>query len=129
MGTLFLPSLEEKRWIEINEVSRTEAQEFIDAFSAKVAQKRTLTAPKKVTSDSYQEYNLIEEIVSWDVSEIIDALVTSEVRQHRGMRAVFVDVDDNSTILVGTAVVYGANYAMVGFDDETIPGIILGLDL
>ena len=126
MSYLLLPSLEEKRWIRIEDLSQSEAELFINDFEARVKASRTLNTPKDTTPDAFQIYNLVDLSIEDDyhIEDVIEALAESEVPKHRGSRAVFVDAD-TSTIIVGTTVVYGRNYAMVGFDDATLPQEIM----
>ena len=124
MGILLLPSLEEKRHIILDGVSQTEAEMFITDFTNRVKASRRLSTPKKHIDDEFKIYNLIENVADWDVHEIFEELVESDVPRHRGSRAVFID-EDTDTIIVGTTVVYSANWAMVGFDDETVETTIL----
>lgn len=126
MSYLLLPSLEAKRLLKITDLSQAEAEMFIKDFEARVKASRTLNTPKDTISDAFQIYNLVDLSIEADyvVEEFANELAESKISQHRGSRAVFVDHDIN-TIIVGTSVVYGRNYAMIGFDDVTIPQDIL----
>lgn len=124
MGLLLLPSLEEKRHIRLENLSQAEAEQFIRDLETRVVASRRLSTPKTTIVDSFKTYQLIDDLNSLDIEELAEELAESTVPQHRGIRAVFVD-EDTDTILVGTTVVYSANWAMIGFDDETLADTIL----
>lgn len=127
MGILLLPSLEEKRHIRLENISQTEAELFIKDLEARVKTSRSLKTPKDTIADSFKSYRLLNNLPDFDIEDILETIAESDVPQHRGIRAVFID-EDTDTILVGTTVVYSANWAMVGFDDETIADKILEFD-
>lgn len=124
MGILLLPSLEEKRHIRLENISQTEAELFIKNLEDRVKASRTLNTPKDSTPDAFQTYRLRDDMDEFDYDDLATDLSESDVPKHRGIRAVFADYETD-TVLVGTSVVYGANYAMVGFDDSTIAQTIL----
>lgn len=124
MGILLLPSLEEKRHIRLEEISQTEAELFIKNLEDRVKASRTLNVPKDSTTDAFLTYRLRDDLDVFDLETLSAELSESEVPKHRGIRAVFFNEDDG-TVIVGTSVVYGATYAMVGFDDSTIAQTIL----
>lgn len=105
MGVLLLPSLEEPRHIRMDNLSKTEAVLFITDFENRVKASRKLKNPSLHIDDSHKTYNLIENLSDYDINDIFTELETSEVPQHRGIRAVFID-EDSDTIIVGTTVVY-----------------------
>ncbi len=127
MGILLLPSLEEKRFIRLEDISQTEAELFIKDFESRVKASRSLKSPKDTIDDSFKSYRLLNNLSDYDIEDILETVSESKVPQHRGIRAAFVD-EDSDTILVGTTVVYSANWAMVGFDDITIDDTILGFE-
>lgn len=128
MGILLLPSLEEKRHIRLENISQTEAELFIKDLEVRVKASRSLKTPKDTIADSFKSYRLLLNLADdFDIEEILETIAESDVPQHRGIRAVFID-EETDTILVGTTVVYSANWAMVGFDDETIADKILEFD-
>lgn len=129
MGILLLPSLEEKRHIRLENISQTEAELFIKDLEVRVKASRSLKTPKDTIADSFKSYRLLLNLADdFDIEEILETIAESDVPQHRGIRAVFVD-EETDTILVGTTVVYSANWAMVGFDDETVADKILEFDI
>lgn len=128
MGILLLPSLEEKRHIRLENISQTEAELFIKDLEVRVKASRSLKTPKDTIADSFKSYRLLLNLADdFDIEEILETIAESDVPQHRGIRAVFID-EETDTILVGTTVVYSANWAMVGFDDETVADKILEFD-
>ena len=127
MGLLLLPSLKEKRHIRIENLSQNEAEKFIKDLEARVSAERTLKTPDTRITDSFKVYRLIEDLQYMDIDEIADELKDSTVPKHRGIRAVFID-EETDTIIVGTTVVYSANWAMIGFDDSTIEDTILSFE-
>lgn len=127
MGILLLPSLEEKRHIRMENISQTEAELFIKDLEARVKTSRNLKTPKDTIADSFKSYRLLNDLADFDIEAILETVAESDVPQHRGIRAAFID-EETDTILVGTTVVYSANWAMVGFDDETVADNILEFD-
>lgn len=127
MGILLLPSLEEKRHIRLENISQTEAEMFIKNLEDRVKASRSLKTPKDTIGDAFKSYRLLNNLPDFDIEDILETVAESQVPQHRGIRAAFVD-EDTDTILVGTTVVYSANWAMVGFDDSTIDQTILDYD-
>lgn len=119
MGLLFLPSLEEKRFIRMEDVSVTEAKEFIAAFDAKLQATRKLKSPVKSTPDSALEYYILSNLIDYDLDEIVEVLIEADIPGTRGSRAVFIDVDTD-LILVGTSIVYSRNWATMNVLDDTI---------
>ena len=125
LGVLLLPSLHEDRHIIIENLNESEATAFIDTFTLGVLSNRKLSTPKKQIPDTYQTYNLLDDEEEYfDHLEMAEELAISTVPKHRGRRAVFINYDTNG-IIVGTAVVYNKNWAMIGFDDDTLPESIL----
>lgn len=127
MGILLLPSLEQKRHIRIENLSQSEAEEFINEFNYKVTLSRKLQQLPSPISDTFLIYRLLNDIASLDIEAILEELSESTVPKCRGLRAVFID-EKTDTILVGTDVVYSANWATIGFNDETIIDTILDYD-
>lgn len=126
MGILRIPSLEEKRSIVIENISQSEAEYFILDFEGRVRTNRSLKAQNDSVVDSFITYRLLEDLYSYDVVDIIDTLVISETPGARGLRAVFIEEEDD-TILVGTTVVYSRNWAAVGVNDKSLAQTILDM--
>lgn len=123
MGLLLLPSLEEKRHIRMENISKDEAILFINDFETRVKASRKLKTPSVQIDDAFKVYKLLDDDADYFVDDLADYLGESNVPQHRGIRAVFIDEDTND-IIVGTTVVYSASWAMVGFDDMTVDAMI-----
>lgn len=124
-GVLYLPSLKEKKFIEVKNLDLDEALVLIDDFTAKVASNRKT----KDTGDAIGSAVVYVNSFVFngsdigfddeDSEEIIHALKLADTRGIRGARAVFIDQSDG-TFAVGTAVVYNANWATLNFEDNTI---------
>lgn len=121
MGTLYLPSLKEKKFLVMHNVSEEEAIEFIDDFSEKVKNNRKI---KNVGSHA-SNFELFKNIINdaavdpdFFATEIFDMLSVSDARGIRGSRAIFAEED--GTFGVGTAVIYNQNWASINFSDNTI---------
>lgn len=121
---LFLPSLKAHgEFINIGNVHWDEALDFIENFNSRVEASRKLKYNDNATTELVEEFkgnlnlkNLIEE---GSLGDLVEALTKSNIPGKRGLRAVFVDVE-NDTIAVGTAVVYNQNWAMRGVSDASI---------
>jgi hypothetical protein len=125
MGTLFLPSLVAKKFLEIKNLSLAEATEFCNNFTARVKEKRKVKQAGAddtnliIISDylhTHPGYALVDDL---DESEFFDVLAISTTSGVRGARPVFVDLERN-VVGVGTTVVYNQNWASVNFDDNTL---------
>lgn len=127
MGIMLLPSLEEKRLIRLDDISQTEAELFMKNFEDRVVASRQLKTPSATINDAYQVYRLVDNLEDYDIDEMLHELADSVVPRQRGLRAVFVDVESN-TIVVGTTIVYSANWAMIHVDDAGIAETILDYD-
>src|SRR5690606_33776369 len=112
-----------KRVICITDLSRSEAEYFIEDFTSRVSETRKLSTPKKRIDDSFKVYHIIPNLENYDTTSMAYELCESEVPLHRGLRAVYIN-EDTDEIIVGTTVVYSANWAMLHFDDETIETIL-----
>lgn len=123
MGVLFVPSLNEKRLIFVNNINRDEALAVIENFNQRVLASRKVKTAVNATSELYKEYQFFDTEAKPDFSAgLTEFLAQSSVPQTRGLRCSFVD---KNGIVVGTTVVYNQNWATVGFVDETIPETIV----
>lgn len=128
MRILLLPSLETNNsTITITNLSQSEAEMFISDFTRRVISSRKLKTPKKTIDDDFKIYRLIPHLNEYDIEDIAGELSYSFTPGHRGMRAVFVD-DETDTIIVGTAVVYNHNWAIVNYDDDTLEDDIMDFE-
>lgn len=121
---LFLPSLTNHgEFINVGPVHQDEAMDFISNFNMRVGASRKIKFNDESTSDSVEEFkgnlNLKALVEEGSLGDLVEALTKSNIPGKRGLRAVYVDVE-NDTILVGTTVVYNANWAMLGVEDATI---------
>jgi len=142
---LLLPSLEEKRFINISLVSQAEAIRFTQKFTDDVKASRKL----KAADDSGVDDDIIFYSNFFDLSVLADhvnhlknglssetdismtltlleamhSLAVSEVRGVRGARAIFINPETN-TVGVGTTVVYNKNWATLNFEDDNILQLI-----
>lgn len=142
---LLLPSLEEKRFINISVVSQAEASAFAKRFTDDVKASRKLKAA--ADDDEYDDITFYSNHVDLDsLTDSVDrikagfasesdieasisliqamgSLAVSEVRGVRGARAIFVNPETN-TVGVGTTVVYNRNWATLNFEDVNMVQLI-----
>ena len=121
MGTLFLPSLKEKKFFEIKNVSLEDATEMVTEFTEKVKTGHKIKDTGQAQTSLAVFNNVLEDHCDYydeDFEAIADVLKIADTRGTRGARAVFVEED--GTFAVGTTVVYNRNWATVNFADSTV---------
>lgn len=118
MGLMLLPSLEEKRFIAIDNVSKDEAQKLAEWFTAQVRQNRKVVDRDQVGPLEFY-YNMVDKVVENGGAEFLSNLSVSTVPGTRGARILYFD-DETDILGVGTTIVYNRNHATVGFQDNTI---------
>lgn len=127
---LYLPSLEEKRFIVLSNISQTEALQQAEEFTNRVKSSRRL----KGESDTGVDDDMIFYTNTFDfsgfqgfdpvtLSEFIMALLEnlsiSDIAGTRGARAIFLDLEKN-IFGIGTTVVYNRNWATLNVFDDTV---------
>ena len=126
MGTLFLPSLTEKKFHKISDVTLEEATNFMKDFTQRIVANHKIKNTGNATHEPTVYHGLIDldsfdESIAEDIASSIKIANTPGVR---GARAVY--VEENGTFAVGTTVVYNRNWATIGFDDDTILDTLRG---
>ena len=120
MGILFLPSLIEKKFIEISNVTLEEATEFIKNLTTRVTAHHKIKNAGTALNEPILFSGILEDL-DYDLVEMEDISLVIRIANTsgtRGARAVF--VDEHGTFAVGTTVIYNRNWATIGFDDNTI---------
>lgn len=124
MGIMCLPSLTEKKFVVIKNVSLIEAKNFADDFTARLIASRKTKDAGETPGTLVVYENMLESLDFRGeddeiAAEMFEALMLSNVTGIRGARVVYMDCD-TGTFAVGTAVVYNLNWATINFDDNTI---------
>lgn len=121
MGTLFLPSLTEKKFHVVSDVTLAEASTFMQDFTNHVADNRKTKNNGATCAEPIVFTNIIDfdDLLYFEPEDLANSLNIAKTPGTRGARAVFVDAD-NDVFAVGTTVVYNKNWATLNFDDDTI---------
>ena len=134
MYKLYLPSLDTRnKVITVDNLSKTEAEAFLNYFDYSVSQKR------KLGLNPTRDYG-IPSLVQYftgsidlqaldddgELDNLVENLMTSRIPQKRGRRAVLIDAEKGE-IGVGTTVVYNQNWAMKGVQDDSISQALLAV--
>jgi hypothetical protein len=122
---MFIPSLDDKKTITVDNVTKSEAEAFASFWDFSVTRKRKINRNDDATPAMVQFFTGNVDLTSLDedfdeLDNLVENLMTSRVPQKRGRRIVIVDTDTNE-VGVGTTVVYNQNWAMRGVDDDTVP--------
>jgi hypothetical protein len=131
-ANLYIPSLDRHGdIITIVNPSRAEAQEFVDAFTAKARTARKQGSHPTPVTESMEFYEgsylRLKEMVETDdalLPNLLEKLATADIKNFRGTRAVFLDVE-NDVIGIGTTVVYNQNWSTAGVPDPSVVKTIL----
>jgi len=129
LGILSLPQLGARgNPLIIHDISRQDAEGLIKNLAERVKTSRKLKNYPSAVEDSYFEVNAIgsgTHFVSHDEVYVIELLAESNIPGLRGERAVFFEADnylngDPAAFLIGTTVVYNANWATLGVMDLSV---------
>lgn len=135
---LFLPSLEnDDDFITVANVSRYEAEAYIQAFDSLVESKRRLKSNPDAATESMDVLSGNLKLGQFAITDpdslglMLETLSKSNIKGFRGRRAVYLD-PNTDTVAVGTTVVYNRNWATKGVSDPSILSTVLnfveGLD-
>jgi hypothetical protein len=131
MGKLYLPSLEGKSFIKIENISQTEASVLVAEFDKRVGANRAVFNLNQESAPMIFYHGFLdldgEDLEELELS-VLEEYSLSKITNTRGARAVFVDLyedefdsdDDKNIVGVGTTVVYNQNRATVKFKDTTL---------
>ena len=129
---LLLPSLDNSDPILLTNVSKETAIHFVNSWNELVKSKRKVRDGAPTDQLEFYSGNFGLPLIAQDADgkrklEIaLERLAVSTIRESRGRRALFVDLEGDE-VGVGTTVIYNENRAASGVTDNTVTDTILKL--
>lgn len=133
LGTLILPQLHSRgNPLVIREITRKDAEGLIQNLAERTKTARKLKHYPAAIEDAFFEVNAVgprTNFKSWDEEDTLSDLAESNIPGLRGERAVFFETDnyqdgENAAFLIGTTVIYNANWATLGVLDLSVMDVI-----
>lgn len=133
LGTLILPQLHSHgNPLVIREITRKDAEGLIQNLAERTKTARKLKHYPAAIEDAFFEVNAVGPRTyfnSYDEEDTLSDLAESSIPGLRGERAVFFesgnfDNGENAAFLIGTTVIYNANWATLGVLDLSVMDFI-----